>query len=150
MPTRRGGSAFRVWVTAPGYFNEHCFAMPGEPLKVTLQASGLVRGRVVSDSGKPVENVSVLVHGLGEAEPWFGKGPTTSADGSFAISIPCRGPFRLIGWTPAPSMSSFTSELLHGPAEDVSSGRESCARRMRGRRRRADSGVLRVVAGGFP
>lgn len=112
-------TGLRVWVTAPGYFHERCFAMPGEPLEVTLQASGLVRGRVVSDRGKPVENVSVLVHGLGEAEPWFGKDPTTSADGSFAISIPCRGPFRLIGWTPAPSMSSFTSELLHGPAEDV-------------------------------
>ena len=110
----------RTAVQAPGHFTERCFAQPGTPLEVTLQASGFVRGRVVDDHGAAVADLVVEIRGLGQDEPWPFELPRTDTDGRFTIGIPCRGPFRVHGMTMgATAMMSLTSELLRGPADDI-------------------------------
>ncbi len=112
-------TGLRVWVLAPGYASEPRFTFAGKPLDVTLHATGFVRGRLVDEHGAPVANVPLWIQGLGEALPWTAELPTTRADGSFTLGISCRGPFRVVGMPQAPTMQSFTSELLHGPADAV-------------------------------
>lgn len=110
----------RTAVQAPGHFTERCFAQPGTPLEVTLQASGFVRGRVVDDHGAAIADVAVQIRGLGEHDDWYFDQPRTRADGSFTVGIPCRGPFRVHGTTTTTTAQPYlTSELLRGPADDV-------------------------------
>jgi protocatechuate 3,4-dioxygenase beta subunit len=43
----------------------------------------------------------------------------SASDGSFAVTVPKRGPFRIAGSEPRPPRRQFSSELLHGAAADV-------------------------------
>jgi hypothetical protein len=87
------------------------------PLDLTLNATGVVRGRVVGADARPAANVpvtAVTVEHRHETQQ-----VTTDGDGRFLLTAPRAFRFRVSAYEQAPPYRQFSSGLLSGPADDV-------------------------------
>jgi hypothetical protein len=93
------------------------FAAHDSPLDVELQATGLVRGRVVDADGVAVADIGVHATTVGSRP--FVKRVLSGADGRFVVTAPPTWRFRIAAHERQPPHRRFSSDLLDGPADDV-------------------------------
>jgi hypothetical protein len=106
----------RVTVVADGYVGESRLVAQRSS-SFTLHRVGLVRGKVVDAAGAPLAGIHV--NGVTVETRDAHQSVTTAADGTFAITVPKKGRFRVSGYETRPPHRQFSSGLLRGAADDV-------------------------------
>lgn len=110
-------TGMRLCADADGYLQETMLVAQESPIDLSLKPVGMVRGKVVDAGGAAVAGIQV--HGVtGEARDRF-QSVLSAADGSFAVTVPSPGRFRIAGHELQPPYRQFSSGLLHGAGDGV-------------------------------
>ncbi|MCA8950741.1 MAG: carboxypeptidase regulatory-like domain-containing protein [Planctomycetes bacterium] len=110
-------SGLRLIVEAPGYLTCSRLVAQETPLDLTLEHVGMVRGVVRDGDGQPIAGArvsTITVEARDAIDPI-----RSATDGTFAITVPKRGRFRIAAYEQGEPFRRFSSGLLHGPAEDI-------------------------------
>jgi protocatechuate 3,4-dioxygenase beta subunit len=108
-------TGLRLIAEADGCSSEAKLVGPETSADFTLAKLGVVRGRVVDDTGAPV--AGVLLSCVTVETCTVVPHATSRADGAFAITVPVRGPFRIVGSERRVPFRVFSSGPLHGPGD---------------------------------
>ena len=110
-------TGLRLHVEADGHLAQSLLVGLESPLDLTLEPVGVVRGRVVDGAGNALAGVSVRATTVERLD--VPPVALSAADGTFVMTVPTRGRYRLTASEREPPHRQLHSRLLRGPATDV-------------------------------